>query len=331
MSSTPTSATSITAACRSAAEAAGRAPSIHNTQPWRWRVGPQALELYVEPTRQLPATDADQRMATISCGAALHHARVALAAEGHQEQTQLLPDSASPQLLARISIIGSRPATAEAASLLAATEVRHTDRRPSVAQPPTAEQIEQLRQAADAEGVHLHRLTPDQLTEMTIDVSRAEDIAAADPQLRDETARWVGGTRPDLVGLPDEVIPSRRPETDVGERDFGTAGTLPIGHEHDKAATYVVLFGDEDDSAAWLRAGQALSAVWLRATDLGLAVLPFSQVVEIEATRARLRRIVSGLGYPYLLLRLGVMSDQQPPPRTPRLPSSHTVEIDPAA
>ncbi len=32
---------------------AARAPSVHNTQPWRFRVGPSAIELYCDPRRKL--------------------------------------------------------------------------------------------------------------------------------------------------------------------------------------------------------------------------------------------------------------------------------------
>src|SRR5690349_20755278 len=65
-----------------AAGAAGYAPSIHNTQPWHWRVSGDVMELSAEPDRQLPTTDPDGRLMVLSCGAALHHARTALAAEG---------------------------------------------------------------------------------------------------------------------------------------------------------------------------------------------------------------------------------------------------------
>jgi nitroreductase len=329
MPSTPTPGRPVAAVLATGAETARRAPSIHNTQPWHWTVGAQTLELSVDPSRQLPATDPSGRMVTISCGAALHHARVALAAEGYAARVDMLPE---PGLLARISELQPQPVTAQAMRLLQATFIRHTDRRPTVTVAVTPAQIEYLQQAAAAEKVNLHRLTAEQLTELVIDVSRAEDIAAADPALRAETAQWVGGTRPDHTGLPDTVIPSRRPQTDVGERDFGKPGTLPIGEGHDKASTYVVLFGDGDEPADWLRAGQALSAVWLLATELGLAVLPFSQAIEIDSTRVRLRRMLSGLGYPYLVLRLGVADPQQAgPAHTPRLPFEQTVELSPDA
>ena len=68
------------AALLSAARVGGFAPSIHNTQPWRWRLVVPFLELRTDRERQLQATDPLGRMLTISCGAGLHHARVALAA-----------------------------------------------------------------------------------------------------------------------------------------------------------------------------------------------------------------------------------------------------------
>ncbi|MFD0598854.1 hypothetical protein ACFQZ4_46565 [Catellatospora coxensis] len=74
-----------------AAAAAAQAPSIHNTQPWRWRIGSRTADLYLEPSRLLPATDPDRRLATLSCGTALHHVQVALAAAGPQPKCNSFP------------------------------------------------------------------------------------------------------------------------------------------------------------------------------------------------------------------------------------------------
>jgi prepilin-type processing-associated H-X9-DG protein len=59
---------------------ATQAPSMHNTQPWRWRVGPDSLSLFADPSRHLRHADPDGRGMLVSCGAALHHCTVALAA-----------------------------------------------------------------------------------------------------------------------------------------------------------------------------------------------------------------------------------------------------------
>src|SRR4051812_46211033 len=102
-----------TDALKAAAEAALRAPSILNTQPWRWRVTGDALELSADPDRQLPVIDPDHRLSTISCGTALHHARVALRAEGYAAEVDRLLGPARPNLLARIVIRGHRRASTD--------------------------------------------------------------------------------------------------------------------------------------------------------------------------------------------------------------------------
>ncbi|GAB4055642.1 Acg family FMN-binding oxidoreductase [Catellatospora paridis] len=321
---------SPSAAYAQAAEAAGRAPSIHNTQPWHWQVHADRLDLFADTSRALPGIDPDERMLLVSCGAALHHAQVALMAQGHTVEVRPLPDPAQPDHLATLVITGDAPVTAEAVHMMQALRLRHTDRRPTVDTPVTAEQVDELRRLAGEFDVHLHRLTPDQVSELAVAVSHAEEAAAAEPAWQAETARWVGPGRPPGTGVPPEVLPDKRPETDVGERDFGARGALTVGGGHDKSSTYVVLFGDGDDRAAWLRAGQTLSAVWLHATGQGLAVLPYSQVIEIDGTRAMMRRILSNLGYAYIVLRLGVADPDHPlPGHTPRLPFDATATVDP--
>src|SRR4029450_1460977 len=97
-----------TAALAHAAQTAGLAPSIHNTQPWRWRVEGSTLELRAERSRQLGITDPSGRMLAISCGTALHQARVALAAAGWTAEVDRVPDRADPDLLARATVTGQR-------------------------------------------------------------------------------------------------------------------------------------------------------------------------------------------------------------------------------
>ena len=118
------------AALAQAARLAGFAPSIHNTQPWRWRVLGKTLELRAERHRQLDVTDPSGRLLTISCGTALHHARLALSAEGWIAAVQRLPDPADADLLARITLTGRADVTPEAVRLVQTVHLRHTDRRP---------------------------------------------------------------------------------------------------------------------------------------------------------------------------------------------------------
>src|ERR687885_111869 len=103
----------LPAALAKAAAAAGYAPSIHNTQPWRWRVHPDRLELFADPSPQLIAGDPDGELLILSCGTALHHARLALAAEGQAAQVRRFPEPSEPDLLAALVPTGAEPVTPE--------------------------------------------------------------------------------------------------------------------------------------------------------------------------------------------------------------------------
>jgi hypothetical protein len=198
-------------------------------------------------------------------------------------------------------------------------------------------------------------LPPDGIVELASAAARAQRVENLDPDFVEELAYWVGGTNTpsvaspsvsgggETLGLPADVIPATPPQATVPGRDFGHGGTLPIsespvGGGHDRAAAYAVLWGEEDAAPAWLRAGEALSAVWLAAIERGLALLPLSSVVEVESTRATLRSILSrpplrppgvlaGLGEPLLVLRIGVPEPAQPAaPHTARLRPEETID-----
>jgi nitroreductase len=311
-----------------AARAAGLAPSVHNTQPWRWRVHPDRLDLFADRSRQLGVTDPDGRLLTISCGAALHHARVALAARGWRPVAERLPTPGDPDHLARVRLGDHLGATPEATRRFQTAERRRTDRRPLTDTPVPAAALAAMRAAVEAERTHLHVLRSEQVSELAVAAARADALTAEDAPQRAELARWVGGPRPGGTGLPDAVIPTQPPHTTVPVRDFGRPGSLAADQGGDRAASYVVLFGPQDTPAGWVRAGEALSAAWLTATAHGLAVLPFSAPVEAPATRVVLGRLLAGLGHPYLVLRLGVPDPDHPgPPHTPRLDPADTVEI----
>jgi hypothetical protein len=316
------------AALAEAARTAGYAPSIHNTQPWRWRVRGPALELFAVRKRQLAITDPLGRMLMVSCGAALHQARLTLAAEGWTVKVERLPKGPDPDLLARVTVTGRGGVTAEAMRLLQTARIRRTDRRPVSAAPVDPAIMERLRETADAEGAHLHVLRSGDVIELASAASHAQHVEDLDPEWTEEMVYWAGGGHGEGLGIPDEAIPSSPPETTVPGRDFGRGGTLPVGHDHDRAAVYAILYTDEDSPANWLRVGEALSAVWLDAIEHHLSVLPLSAVVEVAETRQTLRRMLAGVGEPCLALRFGVADpDHAGALHTPRLPAEQTVEI----
>jgi nitroreductase len=311
-------------ALRQAANAARFAPSIHNTQPWRWVVHPDRLELFAVTDRQLPVQDPAGHLLLTSCGTALHHACVALAAAGWQYRVDRPADAP----LAVIHPTRQGPVDPVAIRHFEQLRIRHTDRRTVTDDPVAPAVLDTLVQVSERAGARLHLLSRDQVIELAVLVEHAQKAEGADDRVQAETAAWVGGDRPAGTGIPDANLPEELPPTTVAERDFGTPGSLPAGGGHDTAASYGVLYGPGDEPADWLRAGEALDALWLAANEHGVSLLPSSSPIEVPFTRYELRRLVGNLGFPYLVVRLGSLDpDHAGPAPTPRLPIEQVVEV----
>src|SRR5689334_12253367 len=110
--------------------AASRAPSVHNTQPWAFRITPDAIELHADPARRLPVADGQDQELRVACGAALLNLRLALQGRGIRPDVTRLPDRNRPALVAQVRPGGTAPGTPEITRLLAAVPRRQTNRRP---------------------------------------------------------------------------------------------------------------------------------------------------------------------------------------------------------
>jgi hypothetical protein len=317
-----------------AAVAALPAPSIFNSQPWRWRISDDGAELRADRARQLRSVDPDGRLLTVSCGIALHHALTSLAAHGAQAEVTRFPNPRSdPDLLARVRVSGRQRPDPTAVRLNAMLTVRRTDRRPFADEPVAAGKLERLEHTAEDHGAHLHLLRPEEIVELTAAVGRASTIEASDPVYQAELMTWThrDTAAHDGITAAVEAEASASAARPVPIRDFGGAGDEgcqgcpPLA---DRAARYAVLFTENDDPADWLAAGEALSAVLLTATDEGLSASPISEIVEVPLARWRLRALLSGVGHPVVAVRLGLAADPgQPASATPRRPAEEIIEL----
>jgi hypothetical protein len=102
------------------------AANPHNTQPWRFRIGPGVIDLFADRARNIGAIDPYLREMHIGLGCALENLLLAAAASGWAPQLALFPDAGNPAHVARIALArGGAPA---ASPLHAAIPERHTNR-----------------------------------------------------------------------------------------------------------------------------------------------------------------------------------------------------------
>jgi hypothetical protein len=305
------------------------APSVFNTQPWRWRLGGETLELRADRGRALTVTDPEGRLLLLSCGAALHHVRVALAAAGWTAHVVRLPDSADPDLLARITVTGPADVDPFAARLAAAIPRRRTDRRAFGDRAVSEETLSGLRRTVEAEGAYLHVIRRDQMPMLATSTARAADAELNDPAYREELLRWTHRPQGSGDGVPASTAVRQSPRR-VPVRDYARGDTpgLTAGDGFDLGAEYVVLFGSADQPGDLLRGGEALSALLLGATADGLATAPLSDTIEVEWPRRLLRGLLADVGEPYLVVRLGYGEPAEELPPAPRRPPEDVIEND---
>jgi len=322
----------VEALAREIVEQATRAPSIHNTQPWRFvsrtdpGSGPDTIELWTDPSRGLEVLDPSGRGRHISCGAALLHARLAAAAAGYSVRVSILPDPAEPTHLADLELHVAQPGAAQAndSDLAAAIATRHTSREPFSDKPVPEDVVRELRQAADAEDAWLRIIdTPEDATAVAVLIAHADEVQAADPAYVEELRTWTQrGERGD--GIPASAVPLTAP-TERGSnyrlRDFVADREPDADSPHEpppvERPLVAVLGTKDDDVRSWIAAGQALGRLLLTATAHGVTASPLTQALEIPATRARLASELGVIGHPQMLLRLGYGSSGRSTPRRP--------------
>jgi nitroreductase len=300
-----------------AVTAATRAPSMHNSQPWRFRLAGDAVDLLLDPDRRLPVADAGGWAAHLGCGAALFNLRLALVVRHRPATVRLFPDPAQPDLLARLTSAAPRPATPAEQRLHRAIAHRHTNRMPFRDDPVPPQARTALVAAARAEQCRLDLLDTATLDTTAKLIRAADELLNRDADYRAELAAWTRYDEPVVDGVPAKAGgPAPRPDELLARRDFGGADMAAHrGFERDPLVAVLSAAGDAP--ADQVQAGQALEAVLLTATELSLAVSMFSQPVEVPSVREELRQVLGRPAPPQMLLRIGYAIPAAATPRRP--------------
>ncbi|MFF5336169.1 Acg family FMN-binding oxidoreductase [Streptomyces sp. NPDC013181] len=308
------------AAVQALLTAAVAAPSIHNTQPWRFLLDPdtRSIQVRLDRGRQLPLADPQRRAQHLSVGAAVFNLRVAAEHLGWAPVVRLIPAVDDADLLATVRL--TAPATQRQPSsrgLYEAVERRHTSRMPftgrAVPDPIVSEMITSVR----AEGAYLD--VPDivasrRLLRLT---AAAEARTATHPARVAETRTWITAPGADAAyGIPLTALGPRDESRRIPVRDFLGAPPGPQlpATRFERHAQVAMVWTPHDRPADWLRAGQALERALLTATVHGVRTSTLHQAMEWPD----LREAMAGSRQrccPQVLIRFGYGPDGG---RTPR-------------
>ncbi|UXA08369.1 NAD(P)H nitroreductase [Mycobacterium sp. SMC-2] len=293
---------------RDAVMLASRAPSLHNSQPWRWIVEHAGLQLWADPCRLVPATDHTGRELLLSCGAVLDHLRVAMAAAGWECATERLPDPSLPNHLATLRFHALDAVSEQHRRRAAAIGRRRTDRLPFGAPAGWPALHSALRCAVMPFNVLLDVVPDDDRPRLAEESALIESLRRYDTTYLSELRWWTSPFESDETHVPQTslVSSSEAARVDVSRRFPPVGG----GHrrtavDHDCSKIVVLSTRHGDAPLDVLRCGEALSAVLLECTMAGAATCTLTHMTEIEQSRRIVTSIVGTTGAPQLLIRVG--------------------------
>ncbi|HWF82088.1 MAG TPA: hypothetical protein VN695_16010 [Streptosporangiaceae bacterium] len=298
---------------------AARAPSVHNTQPWRFRVNPCDIELFADPTRKLHRDPLGREM-LLSCGAALFGLRLAIRSLGYQPVVTLLPRLDQLRLLARVAMIAGPPMTAQEREMLNAIPHRYTHRGAFSPGPLPPGLLIRMQHDALAEGATLA------LVQSAIEYERLASLLSAtgpkqdrDPAARADVVRWSRAAASSVRdGVPAQAFPAqvvsepgrlRQRDFDLG-RGIGfdvTPGAAPA------ATAVLITLGDR--RADWLRTGQALQRLLLHAASKWVFASLYTQPLESAEIRRMVKERLGLPGWPQVILQCGPVGSTHPTSR----------------
>jgi nitroreductase len=302
-----------------AVAAAVRAPSLHNSQPWRFRLTGDAIEVYADLKRRLASTDPTGWGMRISIGAAICNLRLALIEQGQPTTVTLRPDPANSALMARVVPVRPRPATPVEHELYAAIAKRHSNRQPFAEVLIPGDIRTRLLNAAHDEGGWLDFLIgPTALDGIGLMARKADQTLAANPAYQKELAAWSRRGADAVDGVPAHAGgPAPEPYDLLARRDFG-GPPRAAGQEFEREPLVGVIGAYYGDTAtAELFAGQVMERTLLTATVNGLAASLISQPIEVPAYREQLRLALGRRHAPQMVARFGYAVSTSPSPRRP--------------
>lgn len=314
---------------KKAVHMACRAPSVHNSQPWRWVFEGPVLHLFVDPRRRVLSADPSGREAIISCGAVLDHLRIAMVAAGWQAKIQRFPNPDNRDHLASMEFSPLEFVTVAQHGCAEAMLHRRTDRLPFGHPTYWASFEPVLRKSFDNDVAMLDVLS-DEVRPHLAEASRLTEALRRDDATYHAELQW--WTSPFAVseGVPPQTLTSasERHRVDVA-RDFPTRGRTDrrraVGVDWSKI---LVLSTPEDTRADVLGCGEVLSTVLLECTMAGMATCTLTHLIELDDSRALVRSLIDERGNPQVLVRVGVAPPMEDhPATTPRRPLDDVLEI----
>jgi len=292
----------------------------HNTQPWKFTIKQDAIEIHPDYSRELAIVDPNHRELWISLGCALENLLVAARASGFAAEVSY-PDAAE---FINVHLTADAP---QRSKLFDAIPVRQNTRSAYDGRLIKNADLDQMQALPLEAGVGLHFATNPAAMDTFLEyINLGNQSQYADPAFVDELVNWLRFNKKEALSSLDGLysVCSGNPEIPRFLGQMFVAGTKPQQQADTDAAkfrtspTAVVIASESDDKTSWVRTGQVYERLALTTTSLNIKSAFLNQPIEVRELRSQFQS-AAGLGdsLPQLLVRFGYANSM---PRSLRRP-----------
>jgi nitroreductase len=286
------------------------APSGHNTQPWRFRVSGQRIDILPDLARRTPVVDPDDHHLFVSLGCAGETLALASAATGRPGDLRFEPAAQGAV------VFQSGRGAATPSPLFDAIPRRQSTRGDYDGRGVSAADIATLAAAAALPGVDLVLVTDrpgtGRIRDLVIDGNSSQ---MADPAFLHELKTWMRFSPRQALRTGDGLFSATTGNPtlpawlgpavlDVAFR--AKTENAKYARQIASSAGLAIFVGHAPDPQHWVQAGRAAQRFALQATALGLKTAFLNQPVEVAGLRPALADLVGLKGRrPDLVMRFG--------------------------
>jgi len=286
------------------------APNSHNTQPWKFRVYTDRIDVLPDFSRRCPAVDPDDHHLFATLGCATENLVLAAGAHGLRSNVSIINSTADA-----IRIDFESGATEDSLLFQAITERQCTRANYDGKQVPS-EQLSVLEAAAQDEGVAAMVFTDKRDLETILEYVVAGNTAQMnDKAFMTELKQWIRFSESSIVEHRDGLFSasSGNPAVPnwIGTIMLNLVFTVDGENEkytdHIRSSAGVIAFvTQENDKKSWINVGRCYERFALQATTIGVRHAHINQAVEVPDVRTQFADYLGvGEQRPDLLVRFG--------------------------
>lgn len=300
--------TSVNEQLRSLVQYATLAANGHNTQPWKFAIQENAIEIHPDFSRELKVVDPDHRELWISLGCALENLLVAARATGYAHEISY-PESED---LIRVNLT---PDSLQPGLLFEAITQRQNTRSEYNGQAIKTNDLDQVQGLSLEPGVEMHFVTNSTDLETVLEyVNQGNLNQYSNDAFIDELIYWLRFNKRQAMSSLDGLysICSGNPNVPGWLGRMFVAGTKPQQQADIDAkklrssAGAIVIVSESDDKSNWVRTGQVYERLALQLTSLNIKSAFLNQPIESVDLRSQFQNAMGlDLSLPQLLVRFG--------------------------